>query len=246
MKKPVYVIQGSNSAIARSVVALNPNARFVLLSENPLDYTPEAEHLTFQGSALDEDFIKNSIQKAVEAWQQLDGYAHFCGSILLKPLHMTRMEEWEEVMRRHVTTTFVGLKAILPIFKQQGQGSVVLISSTAARIGLQNHEAIAAAKGALEGLIRSCSATYAPVRFNGIAPGLTRSRMSQRIVDNENALKSSLMLQSIPRLAEPQDQAETISFLLSDKSRMMTGQIIAVDGGLSSTKRLEAQLTRQS
>ena len=238
MTKSTYVVQGANSAMARALVELNPQHRFVLFSENPLGYAPEAEHLAFQGPALDEEFMKTSIKAAADQWQQIDGYAHFSGSILLKPLHLTRLDEWEEVMRRHVTTAVVGLRALLPILKQQGFGSVVLVSSTAARIGLQNHEAIAAAKGALEGLIRSCAATYAPVRFNGVAPGLTRSRMSQRIVENENALKTSLQLQSIPQLAEARDQAEMISFLLSERSQMISGQIIAVDGGLSTTKRL--------
>jgi NAD(P)-dependent dehydrogenase (short-subunit alcohol dehydrogenase family) len=112
------------------------------------------------------------------------------------------------------------------------------VSSTAARIGLQNHEAIAAAKGALEAMVRSCAATYAPVRFNAIAPGLTRSRMSKRIVENEQALKTSLNLQAIPQLSEPNDMAQAVAFLLSEQSRMVTGQIIAVDGGLSATKRL--------
>lgn len=238
MTKPTYVIQGANSAMARAVVALNSDARFILLSENPLSYTPDAEFVSFQGSALDEEFLKASLREGLEKYETINGYAHFSGSILLKPLHLTRLDEWEELMRRHVTSAFMGLKCVLPTLKQQGRGSVVLVSSTAARVGLQNHEAVAAAKGALEALIRSCAATYAPIRFNAIAPGLTRSRMSQRIVDNENALKASLQLQAIPLLAEAEDPAQAVSFLLSEKSRLITGQIIAVDGGLSSTKKL--------
>jgi NAD(P)-dependent dehydrogenase (short-subunit alcohol dehydrogenase family) len=236
--KQVYLIQGANSAMARALVSLNPNARFVLLSENPLTYSPDAEHIALQGSAFDEDFLKQAVQAGLEKFEALNGYAHFCGSILLKPLHLTRADEWNEIMGRHVTTAFLGLKAVLPTFRQQGHGSCVLISSTAARIGLQNHEAIAAAKGALEAMVRSCAATYAPVRFNAVAAGLTRSRMSQRIVDNENSLKASLNLQAIPALAEPEDPAQAVSFLLSPQSRMLTGQIIATDGGLSVTKRI--------
>ncbi|NBX17230.1 MAG: SDR family oxidoreductase [Proteobacteria bacterium] len=236
--KPVYVIQGANSAMARAVVALNPDARFVLMCENPLSYSPDAEHIALQGSPFDEDFLKQSVQTGLEKFQALNGYAHFSGSILLKPLHLTRADEWQDVMGRHVTTAFLGLKAVLPTFRQQGHGSCVLISSTAARIGLQNHEAIAAAKGALEALVRSCAATYAPVRFNAVAAGLTRSRMSQRIVDNENSLKASLNLQAIQALSEPEDPAQTVSFLLGQQSRMITGQVIATDGGLSVTKRM--------
>lgn len=238
MNSPVYVIQGANSAMAQAVVNQNPLARFLLLSEHPLENAVDAEHISCVGSALDEDFLQKSVEKAISTWQAIDGYAHFSGSILLKPLHLTKLDEWETLMAKHVTTAFIGLKAVLPTMKKQASGSVVLISSTAARVGLQNHELIAAAKGALEAMVRSCAATYAPVRFNAIAPGLTRSRMSQKICSNEQALKTSLQLQAIPRLAEPQDMASVVSFLLSNQSAMMTGQIIAVDGGLSSTKRL--------
>ena len=238
MSSPIYVVQGANSAMAQELVAQNKNARFLLLSEHDLERTPECEHISLVGSAFDEDFLKQSIQQAVERWERIDGYAHFSGSILLKPLHMTRLDEWEEVFKKHVTSAFLGLKAVLPTLKSQGHGSVVLISSTAAKVGLQNHEAIAAAKGALEALVRSSAATYAPVRFNAIAPGLTRSRMSKRIVESEQALKASLQLQAIPRLAEPSDMAQAISFLLGEQSQMITGQIIAIDGGLSATKRM--------
>jgi NAD(P)-dependent dehydrogenase (short-subunit alcohol dehydrogenase family) len=238
MSQPVFVLQAANSAMAQQVVLQNPHARFLLLSENPLELVCSNEHISCVGSALDEDFLNRSVEQAVSAWGQLDGYAHFSGSILLKPLHMTRLDEWDGVFDKNVKTAFLGLKSILPIFKKQGFGSVVLISSTAARIGLQNHEAIAAAKGALEALARSCSATYAPVRFNVIAPGLTRSRMSQKLVGNVQALKASLQLQSIQRLAEPSDMASAISFLLSEHSAMITGQTIALDGGLSVTKRM--------
>jgi NAD(P)-dependent dehydrogenase (short-subunit alcohol dehydrogenase family) len=224
--------------MAQEFIQQNPEARFLLLSEHPLENAPQCEHLTCVGSSLNEEFLKQSLEAALERWNTIDGYAHFSGSILLKPLHMTRLEEWEEIMNKHVTTAFMCLKSVLPIFKRQGYGSVVLISSTAARIGLQNHEAIAAAKGALESLVRSCAATYAPVRFNAIAPGLTRSRMSQKIVGNENALKASLQLQAVQKLAEPSDMANAISFLLSSKSGMITGQTISIDGGLSTTKRM--------
>lgn len=234
------VVQGANSAMAQQLVALCPESKFLLLSEHPLEYKPVAEHLSVVGSALDEDFVKNAVQAAHRDWSRIDGYAHFCGSILLKPLHLTRFDEWEEVFKRNVHTAFVGLKAVLPVFKQQGQGSAVLVSSTAAKIGLQNHEAIAAAKGALEALVRSCAATYAPVRCNAVAPGLTRSRMSKRIVESESGLKASLQLQAIQNLAEPEDIARTIAFLLSSESRLITGQTIAIDGGLSATKRLNS------
>jgi len=114
----------------------------------------------------------------------------------------------------------------------------VLVSSAAARIGLANHEAIAAAKGAIEGLVRSAAATYAAraVRVNAVAPGLVRSRLTERIVNNDKALAASLALHPLGRVGEPGDVARAIAFLVDPAQSFLTGQILGVDGGLADLK----------
>ncbi len=118
------------------------------------------------------------------------------------------------------------------------KGAIVLTSSTAAMIGLTNHEAISAAKAAVIGLMRSASASYSTkgVRINAVAPGLIKTPLTQAITSNEAALKTSTAFHPLGRIGEPQDVAAAILWLLSDESSFITGDVIAVDGGLSSIK----------
>jgi len=118
-------------------------------------------------------------------------------------------------------------------------GSVVLISSSAALLGIPNHEAIAAAKAGINGLVLSAAATYAPMnlRFNAVAPGLVKTALTSSITDNDLSLRLSEAMHPLGRIGSPEEIARAIIFLLDPKNSWITGQIIAVDGGLSTIKQ---------
>ena len=134
-------------------------------------------------------------------------------------------------------TAFALTRAAGRHMKKTG-GSVVLMSSCAASVGLPNHEVIAAAKAAVEGLVRSAAATYASagLRFNAVAPGLVDTPLAARITGNDAALKASTAMHPLGRIGRARDIAEAIGFLLDDSSGWTTGQIFGVDGGLSRLK----------
>ena len=123
---------------------------------------------------------------------RVDGIANCVGSLLLKPAHLTTTEEWQETIATNLSTSFAVVQCAARAMRRTG-GSVVLLSTAAARLGLANHEAIAAAKAGIEGLARSAAATYArdAIRFNVVAPGLTRTPLTARITTNEAAAKAS-------------------------------------------------------
>ena len=115
---------------------------------------------------------------------------------------------------------------------------MVLLSSAAARIGLANHEAVAAAKAGVIGLTLSAAATYARarIRFNAVAPGLVRTPLSAGLLANELAAKASVAMHPLGRLGEPEDVARAICWLLDPHNDWVTGQVLGVDGGLADVK----------
>jgi NAD(P)-dependent dehydrogenase (short-subunit alcohol dehydrogenase family) len=117
-------------------------------------------------------------------------------------------------------------------------GAIVLISSAAARTGIPNHEAIAAAKGGVLALTLSAAATYARynIRVNCVAPGLVDSPLAARITASDAARKASAAMHPLGRIGHPDDVAAAIEWLLDPHNTWTTGQVIGVDGGLASLR----------
>lgn len=163
--------------------------------------------------------------------------AHCVGSVYLKPLHLTSTADWQEVMDLNLTSAYFVLREAVKAMRRTG-GSAVLASSAAARIGLANHEAIAAAKAGIIGLVQSAAATYAPagIRINAVAPGLVESTMTERIVKNEASLKVSKEMHPLGRIGQGADVAAAMEWLLDPAQGWITGQVLGVDGGLGVIK----------
>ncbi len=117
-------------------------------------------------------------------------------------------------------------------------GSVVLMSTCAARVGLPNHEAIAAAKAGVIGLTQAAAASYANnrLRFNCVAPGLVETPLSEKITRNKAALDASIAMHPLGRIGKPAEVAQSVAWLLSPQSGFVTGQTIGIDGGLATVK----------
>jgi NAD(P)-dependent dehydrogenase (short-subunit alcohol dehydrogenase family) len=180
--------------------------------------------------------VESAAAKAIEVHGRLDGLANCVGSILLKPAHLTSEEEWDAVVSTNLRSAYAAVRAAARAMT--AGGSVVLVSSAAARLGLANHEAIAAAKAGVIGLTLSAAATYAPkgLRVNAVAPGLVRTPMTTRITGSEAALKASTAMHALGRVGEPEDVASAIAWLLDPAQSWVTGQVLGVDGGLATLR----------
>ena len=187
--------------------------------------------------AADPDAVDVVADAAVTALGGLDGIVNCAGSLLLKPAHLTSPADWQATLAANLTSAFGCVRAAGRLLKTDG-GSVVLLSSAAARIGLANHEAIAAAKAGVIGLALSAAATYARqrIRFNVVAPGLVRTQLTRGLVASELAEKASVGMHPLGRLGEPEDVARAIVFLLDPAQGWITGQVLGVDGGLADLK----------
>ena len=184
------------------------------------------------------DEINAVVKNAEDKFGKVDVLIHSVGSILLRALHSTTDEQFINTINLNLTSAFNSIKAVLPSMIKNKKGAVVGISSVAASTGLMNHEAISAAKGGLESLIRSAAITYAKrgIRFNAVALGLVDTPLSEFLTKSENSLNASEKLHPMGRIGKIDDIAEAILYLASDESKWTTGAVIPVDGGMAAGK----------
>ncbi len=177
--------------------------------------------------------LEQALLAVADAHGGFHGIANCIGSILLKPAHTTTDDEFRQIMETNLFTAFATIRAGAKLLREQG-GAIILFASAAAEIGIQNHEAIAAAKAGVIGLARSAAATYSAnnIRVNVVSPGLIRTEMTRRIWENASNANASAQLHALGRLGEPEQVASLVSWLLDAENDWITGQVIGIDGGL--------------
>ncbi len=224
-----YLVVAASSSIGQNLVEILKNQGH------------EVIQTARDNSKINPDYILNAADFAAteEVFKQVgdvDGVVNLSGSLLLKGAHLTSQNDYTSVIEASLTTAFSVCRAAAKYMKNGG--SVVLISSAAAMTGLANHEAIAAAKGGIISLAKSAAATYATqnLRFNVVAPGLTETNLTKQIVSNEKALEVSKAMHALGRIGTAEEVASAIAFFLDPKNSWITGQVLAVDGGLGSVR----------
>lgn len=240
---PTYVILGATGGIGTELSRRlsGDGANLVLAARNKEKLDDLADELGAEAHALDAAdgaAVEGLFADATERHGRIFGAANCVGSFLIKPVNLTTDEEFAHTLSQNLTTAFNTVKAAAR--HMPDGGSVVLLSSVAARVGLANHEAIAAAKAGVAGLALSAAASYAArgLRFNVVAPGLVQTPMTENITRSSTARQASLDLHPLGRLGEPEDIASAIAFLLDPSNDWISGQTIGVDGGLSSLRPL--------
>ena len=169
--------------------------------------------------------------------ERLDGLVYFPGSIVLKPFHRMTPEDFQRELQVNLLGAVAALQSALPALKASGRASVVLFSTVAVAQGMPMHAGIAAAKGALEGLARSLAAEWAPtIRVNVIAPSLTDTALAAPLLNSDLKREAATKRHPLQQVGRSEDLAALVCHLLSGHARFMTGQVLHVDGGLSSVR----------
>lgn len=164
----------------------------------------------------------------------IDGLVYCPGSINLRPFKGLKPEAFETDLQINFLSLVKVIQSVLPNLLASEQASIVAFSSVAATMGMPFHTSVAASKGAIEGFAKALAAEYAPkIRVNVIAPSLTDTPLADKFLNNETKQEKSAERHPLKRFGKPEDSAQMATFLLSEKSSWISGQIFHVDGGMS-------------
>lgn len=224
-----YAVFGGTKGIGMAIAEqlINEGHSVWVLSRNSVD-VPGAQWLPFDAES----------EEPIEGLPEvLHGLVYAPGSINLKPFRGLKQPDFQRDFQVSLLGAVQALQASMAALKSAGRASVVLFSTVAVQQGMPFHASVAAAKGAVEGLTRSLAAEWAPaIRVNAIAPSLVRTPLAERLVNTPEKEAQSASRHALGRIGEPRDIASAACFLLSEESSWVSGQVWAVDGGMSRLK----------
>jgi NAD(P)-dependent dehydrogenase (short-subunit alcohol dehydrogenase family) len=167
----------------------------------------------------------------------IEGIVYCPGAISLRPFNRIPADDFIKDYTLQVVGAVKIIQAALPKLKESKNGSIVLFSTVAVQLGLNFHSLVASSKGAIEGLTKALAAELAPtIRVNCIAPSLTNTPLAAGLLNSEQKIDANAQRHPLKRVGTPLDIANAVEFLLTDKSSWVTGQILAIDGGMSTIK----------
>ena len=218
-----HLIIGGNSGIGKAVVDLLGESDCVIFSR------------TGDGKNANHHQI-NVLTDNLPDLPELKTIVYCPGTIQLKPFHRFS----EEDFLNDLQTNVIGAIKVLQFYQKtlkSNNGNVVLFSTIAISQGMSFHSSISVSKGAIEGLMKSLAAEWAPfVRVNCIAPSLTDTPLAQDLLNTEQKREGANNRHPLKRIGTPIDIAQGVKFLI--ENTWITGQIIHIDGGLSSLRML--------
>lgn len=224
MKK--YLIIGGSKGITKEIVKqLSDRGDYCyVISKTLPDFTFNGTH-----------FALNALTDTLPTIDPIDGLVYGIGTINLKPFHRLSADDFLNDWQINVMGAVKIIQHYLPQLKSTSQSSIVLFSSVAAQRGMSFHASIGAAKGAVEGLVKSLAAEFAPkIRVNAIAPSIVNTPLAAGILKNETVKENMIAKHPLKRILQPEDVAKTAVFLLDETANGITGQIFIQDNGLIS------------
>jgi len=228
------VVVGGTQGIGRSIVdkLVSEGHNVIVFSRQPHDIVENNQLRHVPIDIITDDMDSDQLP------ENIDGLVYCPGSIVLKPFKSISEAQFLEDFNINVLGAVKSIKACLNGLKKSDKHpSIVLFSTVAVQQGMPFHASIATAKGAIEGLTRSLAAELSPtIRVNAIAPSLTQTSLAGKLLSTPEKIEAAGQRHPLKSVGQPEDMAHLAIYLLSEGGRWMTGQILHLDGGMSSVR----------
>jgi NAD(P)-dependent dehydrogenase (short-subunit alcohol dehydrogenase family) len=246
----VAIITGGSSGIGRATaVALAKEGVKVTVAARRTKEGEETVHLVKEAGSdgifvktdvANEDDVRSLVERTIEIYGKLD-YAFNNAGIgeMRTPLIEQKSDVFDQVMNVNVKGVWLCMKYEIPQMIRSGRGAIVNMSSVAGVMGFPQISIYVASKHAVVGLTKSAALEYAKsgIRINAIAPGTVDTdpvRIGRAAEDNKQFLETLKSMHPIGRIADPEEMANAVVWLLSDKASFVLGHTLLADGGMVS------------
>ncbi len=226
-----YLIIGASTGIGAATAKLLAKENNVFGTYNKTNPEPFQNITYYSLNVLDENIDLSFLP------EMIDGIAYCPGSINLKPFARIKAEDFMNDYALQVVGAVKIIQAILPRLKAAENASIVLFSTVAVQGGFNFHSLVSSSKGAIEGLAKALSAELAPkIRVNVIAPSITDTPLAAGLLNTAEKKEANAQRHPLKKIGTADDIAAIAVFLLSENAGWITGQVIHVDGGMSTIK----------
>jgi len=230
--KNILIIGGSSGIGASLIEKFTNDPNYRVIATFNQGNIPTAQNIkTFKFDVLSDTLDLSILPEAI------DGVVYCPGSINLLPFHRIKLDAFRADFELQVMGAIKIIQTILPHLKKSISASIVFFSTVAVQSGFNFHTQVAASKGAIEGLTRSLAAELAPkIRVNAIAPSLTDTPLASKLLGSDEKKQANAERHPLKKIGTSENMAEVVEFLLSEKSQWMSGQVMAIDGGISTLR----------
>ncbi len=223
-----YIVIGGSKGIGKELVRL-------LVSDNKVvnvsRTAPDFSHVNLEHVSC------NILTDELPDVESADGLVYCPGSINLKPINRLSIADFKDDFEINVLGAVKSIQKYLSILKNGTNPSIVLFSTVASKLGMPFHASIATSKSGIEGLVKSLGAELAPtIRINAIAPTVTDTELASKLLRNDKMVENMINRHPLKKYLNPKEVAEMASFLLSEKTTAISGQIFEMDCGIVSFK----------
>ena len=226
-----YLVIGGSSGIGKEISELLSNENIVFsTSRNEINESNEnIRHIKY-------DVLEDELDPELLP-DQIDGFVYCPGTINLRPFRSLKLETFRSDLELNLIGAIKTLQIILPRLQQSPSSSIIFYSTVAVKTGMPFHSSVSSSKSALEGLTKSLAAEFAPkIRVNCIAPSIVNTPLANKFLNTEDKIEKAAARHPLNMIGTAKEIAQLTQYLLDEKSKWITGQIINIDGGISSVK----------